>query len=427
MSHFVVLVITPQQPSVDALNEILLPWHEFECTGYDRYIVDIDKTEELRADFATDETSVVRFPDGKIVDAYDSQFYREPNEDEQAKIDAVKNNPFKRPDVPGAFEADWGDGKGHRYKVRFVPEGCEAVDVPTPLIKTFAQYLKDNNGLKIVPFGTSPDLRELHKYGWVEVDENGEVTKVIDRTNPNKKWDWWKLGGRWTSFLNPFYEPEKDPLNYELCFICRGTGLRMDDLGIKQRAEDPTYTCNGCGQCAKDAPRKGMTLKHAGYWRDVGNQSQKRDIPIAAIRDKAEAEAREEHRKVYAVLGDVKIVPWTTEYKDDPDWAKSREAFWEQPALKLMQKMEEGGHRFLWRETVNNLALTEDEYAQVARNAAMCPFAFVYEGKWYEKGSMGWFATVSAEKDANDWQAIWAKAFDNIADDMWLNVVDCHI
>lgn len=425
MSHFVVLVITPSKPSVDELNEILLPWHEFECTGYDRYIVEVDETEELRADFAKDKTSVVRFPDGKMVEAYDHQFYRDPNAEEQAKINATKGSALARPDVPGAFQTDWGDGKGFRYKVHYVPEGCEAVEIPTSAIKTFAQYVEDNSGKKVVPFGTSPDLREKHKYGWVEVDENGEVTKVIDRTNPQKKWDWWKLGGRWTSFIDPFYEAHKDALNYERCFICGGTGMRMDDLGVEARAADPTYTCNGCSQDAKDAPLKGWKLKHPGSWRDVGNQSQKRDIPIAAIRDKAEAEARETHRKVYAVLGDVRIVPWTSEY-GDPAFEASRSTFWEQPALKLMQKME-GGHQFMWRDSVNNLALTEDEYAQQARNQAMCPFAFIYEGKWHEKGSMGWWACVSDEKKPEDWQAIWAKAFDQIGDDVWISVCDCHI
>lgn len=424
MSHFVVLVITPQKPSVDELNEVLLPWHEFECTGIDRYIREIDQTDELRADFAKDKTSVVRMPDGKLVEAYDPQFYREPTPEEQAKIDAIKGKMFERPEVPGAYQADWDDGKGYRYKVRYVPEGCEAVEVPTSEIKTFAKYVEDNSGKKVVPFATSPDLREKHKYGWVEVDENGDVTKVIDRTNPDKKWDWWKLGGRWTSFLDPLYEAHKDPRNYRPCYICGGTGMRMDELGVEARLKDPTYTCNGCSEDAEDAPTKGWCMKHPSDWRDVGNQAQKKDIPIAAIRDKAEKEAREEHRAAYAAMGDERIKPWVR--KDGEDWAAERDAFWEQPAVKLLQKTE-GGHRFMWLEAVNNLALTEDEYAQQARNQAMCPFAFVFEGKWYEKGEMGWFACVSDEKKPEDWQAIWARAFDQIADDMWLSVCDCHI
>lgn len=33
------------------------------------------------------------------------------------------------------------------------------------------------------------------------VDDNGEVLRVVRRTNPNSKWDWYSLGGRWDGFL----------------------------------------------------------------------------------------------------------------------------------------------------------------------------------------------------------------------------------
>lgn len=67
--------------------------------------------------------------------------------------------------------------------------------------ETFAEYIQDYYGTTIVPYGTEPDLSDEHRYGYALVDENGEITKVIRRTNPNAKWDWWVLGGRWRNFL----------------------------------------------------------------------------------------------------------------------------------------------------------------------------------------------------------------------------------
>ena len=64
--------------------------------------------------------------------------------------------------------------------------------------------------------------------------------------NPKSKWDWWQVGGRWNGFLNPEYKPENDPQNFEDCFVCKGSGLRNDELGRQQREKDPTYKCNGC-------------------------------------------------------------------------------------------------------------------------------------------------------------------------------------
>ena len=56
-------------------------------------------------------------------------------------------------------------------------------------------------GCKPVPFGQHPDLSGEHKYGYTLVDVEGQVTKVVNRTNPNRKWDWWVIGGRWSGML----------------------------------------------------------------------------------------------------------------------------------------------------------------------------------------------------------------------------------
>jgi hypothetical protein len=56
--------------------------------------------------------------------------------------------------------------------------------------------------------------------------------------NPDSKWDWYKIGGRWTGMFASDYDPCKDPQNIETCPWCNGTGTRTD-LGEPR-------TCNGC-------------------------------------------------------------------------------------------------------------------------------------------------------------------------------------
>lgn len=75
-------------------------------------------------------------------------------------------------------------------------------------------------------------------------DEDG-TPYTRTQYNPLSQWDWWVVGGRWTGVLDG-YDPSTDPENWEVCFICGGTGMRMDRLGLSARAEDPSYTCNGC-------------------------------------------------------------------------------------------------------------------------------------------------------------------------------------
>lgn len=65
--------------------------------------------------------------------------------------------------------------------------------------KTFAQFCEEYHGKEPAKAGELGYKK--FKYGYTLVDDNGEVIKVIDRTNPGKKWDWWTVGGRWSDQL----------------------------------------------------------------------------------------------------------------------------------------------------------------------------------------------------------------------------------
>lgn len=68
-------------------------------------------------------------------------------------------------------------------------------------------YLEDNslNFLDFLKEFTDYDAflegEGTGKYGWIEVDKSGKVVRVIEKTNPNRKWDWWTIGGRWRGRL----------------------------------------------------------------------------------------------------------------------------------------------------------------------------------------------------------------------------------
>ena len=86
-------------------------------------------------------------------------------------------------------------------------------------------------------------------------------------------WDWYQIGGRWTGIKTPDYVPEKDPRNFEVCQLCRGTGFRNDQIGIEARNAAPTYTCNGCGKYDNEEKiwkhnlyGSGLALKWPSSW-----------------------------------------------------------------------------------------------------------------------------------------------------------------
>lgn len=144
--------------------------------------------------------------------------------------------------------------------------------------ETLEQYVENWNGYKIVEAGDNPHLAGEHKYGYAHRQADGSY-KVIDRTNPNKKWDWWTVGGRWSGkFLSR---------NGEKCDTVR-----------------------------------------------VGN------IDIAGMQELAEKRVREEHADLLEKCPGLTFswMPWSKvreAHKDNLDVA--REVYHAQPEIKMMQ------------------------------------------------------------------------------------------
>jgi hypothetical protein len=82
--------------------------------------------------------------------------------------------------------------------------------------------------------------------------------------NPNGKWDWYRVGGRYQGALTGF-DPEEDPDNWETCSRCNGTGQSADTA-----SEDPCGSCQGQGRRLKDFP----------CWKPYAGDS----IPAATVR-----------------------------------------------------------------------------------------------------------------------------------------------
>jgi len=61
------------------------------------------------------------------------------------------------------------------------------------------------------------------------------------------------------------------------------------------------------------------------------------------------------------------------------------------------------------------------------KHASISTFAVVKDGKWYEKGEMGWWKFVSNEKEPKDWNKEFKNLLDEIPDDTMLSIYDCQI
>lgn len=226
---------------------------------------------------------------------------------------------------------------------------------------TLEQYAEEYEGYK---------KQEDGRYGYFE--------------NPNAKWDWYLLGGRWTGFFK----------------AKEGVIIKRGKPGL-------------------------MTPEAEAGW---GDQFAKKDIDFDFMRKEAEEKAAETYDTINSVIGHLPpLETWEhvreTLFPGEID--KAREYYHSQPrneALKAWDKNRD--YIFMDLEDFNK---TREEYVKNAGDSSFVTFAVIKDGKWYEKGQMGWWASVSNEKNQSEWNSEVAKMIDELEDDMILSVYDCHI
>ena len=360
MSHFSLAVITPKQPTEARLAEILQPWHEFECTGKDdQYIVEIDQTEEARQAYETATmTCIIQEPDGSKYNAFDK------SGDWHARFRHFVNPKTRRLELTEGY-----------------------VQLDNELAKdweSLEEWIEDYYRAKPVAFGEQPDLEGRHKYRYMQLGENGELVKLVKRTNPNAKWDWWVVGGRYSSRLKS--------KNGTISNQARIGDLDLETLrreAVSSRADalltaiNELCSKNNCNAAAiEEAWKKfvsagGLTgLKErlpAGVsLEDYFKQLQPEDPARAAF----------EMNLVPAFCGWMGIGVPDTE-PSLSDWTKSA------PPLKT--------------------------------------FAVLNEGQWFQIGEMGWWGIVSDKMDEAEWEQSFVKLLEELDPEYWITYVDCHI
>lgn len=373
MSHFAVMVIGPN------VEQQLQPYHEFECTGTnDQYVQDIDITQECREEYESGTKSMVRLADGTLIGRYDDQCYREPTDEEATKIGPMAGSGVGN--GMSWLSKDWGDGRGYRTKVHQIPDGAEEVEVPMPQAMTFREFIESWREIKTVPHGDSPDTSDPHKYGYATLNEVGEIERVVRRTNKNKKWDWWVIGGRWSGCLKlkPGAKGEWGQLSW----------------ANKDEADD-------MDRC--DAALKGI-------------------IDFDGMRDEAGTQAAERWDKAAAAHGGQTWEPWSVVGPRTGYDEAARTAYNEQPAVQALKKAFDNP-----LHGIDQYLTPRDQYIQQARDSATVLYAFVKDGQWVGQGQMGWFGVSHDDIDQGEWARKVNEMLDALPDDTPITVVDCHI
>lgn len=226
-----------------------------------------------------------------------------------------------------------------------------------------------------------PDYDDyLREYHGIEAGEAEGYWK-----NPNGHWDWYSIGGRWGGFFKSK----------------NGNGV----LGNRKYYED-------------------VPLKD-GYVDVI----EKEDVDFIGMRQDEEAEAAEIYDRIAAIVaGTEPLIAWEKVreemFKDDIDAA--RDFYHAQPRAKAFAEWNKANKYELSGYDLENFNKTRDEYIKSRGDACYVPFALVKDGKWYQRGDMGWWGAVSDEMDRDTWNAQVVKMIEELPGDTQLTIVDCH-
>lgn len=307
MSHYTVLVIG------DDVEKALAPFQENNMDDCPREFLKFHDTEdENRNDYETGTVEMVQLDNGERVYTWDEHF---------------KSG--------GIFD-----------RVTTIPEHLQRIQVAHKDRWTFEEYMKEF-------CGTESRDPEMNRFGYWE--------------NPNKKWDWWKIGGRWANKLLL-----KD-------------GTRADECEIQH-------------------------------------------LDLDGLRAETKAKAERDWDNLHSAIHHLPApTPWKLiREKHENNIDAAREEYRDQPAIKFLNANKDDELRFALLDNEDLLEPREQYIAgQVAE--AFITFAVIKDGKWFERGKMGWWACVSGEKDPETWVSQFNNLLESLPFGTQITVVDCHI
>ena len=311
MSHFVVIVVGASDNA--ALEKMLAPF--CEQTEDRRYLQFKAVEEEYLAEYQSKGTRMVQLPGGELRYPWDDMF---------------RNN------------------KSFLDNTTAYPEGAVEVEVlHKERYASFEEFVKEWHG-------AAERDPEHGVYGhWL---------------NPNAKWDWWELGGRWRGFFR--------------------------------------------------TPDGNADMVQKGQWNRIAEQ------------DDAEKAAAERYDRFFAMMGAIPVPPaWPQVLKEfEGDVEKARVAYQGHPSMRhIAENDPEKEWRPMFGDPGEEFSCDRGTYLQRARNKVGTPFAILHNGVWLNRGRMGWFGMAHDEEDADAWSLRVHQLIDGLPDDTWLAAVDCHI
>jgi len=428
MSHFTVLVIgeNPEQQLAPYQENNMgdcppefMEFFDIEDDCRREYGEDSVESVVVTADWVEKQARMLTTTDyAKRVDATLQQL--------QAGIKEGKTEFFLAPwddlfRIPGTF----GNGGGSHE----APSDLERREVPFKnLFPTFEAFMAEWHGHE-------ERNAETGRYGYYE--------------NPNAKWDWYQIGGRWSGFFK--VKPIRLLADASSLKTFGFSSAEIETLVKKYQTDRATFNrlvAKYSGKSKeiaqaienllapvfpKDAKKgeRSWCNENAEISQDRVDQLRKRDLDLEGMYTEAEKSATEAYDLLEAATqGIASPKPFEDFLKDFSDRETGLKAWWEHPWVSAISQSK--------NLTLPLFGPSADEYFCVhnggresfvrkARLNSISTYALLVGGKWYARGEMGWFGCSRDAKSEQEWLEEFHDLLALVSDDTLLTVVDCHI
>lgn len=262
-----------------------------------------------------------------------------------------------------------------------VPEYCTG-EVPEAEKNRMLDYYNGEGGCSFASFDKCYETKGEDWNGNVWRKDYDDVWKEYSTSNPDGKWDWFSLGGRWSGTLK------------------LKTG------------------------------RKGTKGSSGVYGNVPGiDQAFKMDIDFEGMTQEAYQDGIEHYRSiVVACNGEIPklLIPAPNRRQNLPADADLK-ALWdeyrEQEAVKIFTSCIP--NTFCGPE-LDDYQCTEEEYAQDSANAVLSTFAYILDGKWHQRIAYVFASEKSGDMTATEWHKHMREMFESLPDDTLISIYDCH-
>jgi len=204
--------------------------------------------------------------------------------------------------------------------------------------------------------------------------------------NPNSKWDWWEVGGRWGGYF-----PVKENPSQEYKPVTRPAAKFRDP-------DEPM-------------PNKADSILI-------------QDLDVERARDEAETRAREQFGQWRTCFEEHGKALTFAEIRDanNNDIDKARKIYNAQPAVAAHSR-----YGVFFGDVVKDFGYDEEAYVKLYKNQALVPYAVVKDGEWHAKGEMGWFGCSNDDVEQDTWNEEFHKLLTDLPPGTLLTAVDCHV